>query len=141
MLCFKACLVPLDDLCLVIGTGQEGNYAALDWNQGLGCSIACVATARALDTAGWRVVQETTRLFGGESTGRRELCQMLVTAEKGNREFIEKEKCKRVPRMRVDGRLACLTWERRLTVGKIGLWLVELCWRHLSKLAGCQTGK
>ncbi len=113
VLCLDPCVEPLDDLGQVLRTRQRNNGPILNLDQRMRRVIRGEAATGTRHSASRSMMQKIGRVFGRQSTDRRELFQVLVTAEDRDRELIQEEKRYLLPSARLDSRLARITSDSR----------------------------
>jgi hypothetical protein len=79
-------------LFLMLWTRKDSNRSVLNWDQGLARIVGREVTAGTTDTASRSVGQEFSCGFGSEPADGGELLKMIVTANEGKCELIQKEK-------------------------------------------------
>lgn len=78
------------------------------------------------DPTGGPVAQNIGRLLGGDPADRRELLEMVFTAEHGDREGIQQEKRNARVTISIDDGLACVTVNVPLAGILLRPWLVSV---------------
>lgn len=71
-------------------------------------------------------MQEISCAVGGQPTDGGELLKMIVAADTGNREMIQKEKRNSLLTIGLEDRLALITLDGRMTFGTIRMWLLKI---------------
>ncbi|SIS20992.1 hypothetical protein SAMN05421752_1315 [Natronorubrum thiooxidans] len=88
MLCLDPCVEPLDNLGLVLRTRHRDDGPILDSDQGMRGIMRSETAAGTRHSASRSMMQEIGRFVGRQSTDRRELFKMHLTAENRDRELI-----------------------------------------------------
>jgi len=99
----------LDNLGLVLRTRHRKDDPVLNLDQRMRRIVRGETAAGARHSAGRSMMEEIGRIFGRQSTDRRELLEVVVTAEDRDRELIQEEKRHLFLPARLDGRLARIT--------------------------------
>jgi hypothetical protein len=76
----------------MLRTRKHGDFPTLDRNHGMPWIVRCKVTTRAVDPAGWPMVQEFRCVFSRQSTDGGELLTMLITPDNRDRELIQEQK-------------------------------------------------
>jgi len=111
----KARIEPIDDLFLMFWTGKNSNCSVLYGDHGVIRTIWCEVATRAVDTTGWPMIYEFSRVFGREPGNRGELRKMFITANKREGELIQQKERHRVTARGVESGLTRITRDRRMT--------------------------
>jgi hypothetical protein len=140
----KTCVEPINDLYLMLWTGNDCHCSVLYRNDRLIWIMGCEVATRTVDTAGWSMIYEFSCVLGSESTDRGELLKVFITSNKGECELIHEKVGYCVTSVRVESRLARITLDRRMTMEVVRLLLGGICWGHTEVCSlefSCHTGK
>jgi len=79
---------PTNDLCLMLGTGKDGDCSVLYREYRLIWIMWCEVAAGTVNTAGWPMLYEFNCVFGSESADGGELLKVFITPNERECELI-----------------------------------------------------
>ncbi|ELY39888.1 hypothetical protein C496_14461 [Natronorubrum tibetense GA33] len=92
MLGLYSCVEPLDEFGLVFGTRHRKDDPVLNLDQGMRRIVRGETAIGTRQSAGRSMMEKVSRVLRCQSTDRRKLLEVVVTAEDRDRQLVQEEK-------------------------------------------------
>ncbi|GAB3328819.1 hypothetical protein GCM10027355_34440 [Haloplanus salinarum] len=134
MLCFQPRLEAIENFCLVLWAGHEGDCSGLDRDYWLMGIVVCELTAGAADTSGRSMRYDICSTSSSEPADRNELVDVVPATDDGDGKLIQKQERNAVVVVAVESGFTLLALDRWMALCVVGSRSSSIYWRHTERI-------